>query len=147
MIFWNFSDSEISFSKHCLNCYRILWPLNFLFIRLTRICNPSTDFETSFKVMRHWKFSQKTKLKQKFFTNSEKEVGNFFQDWDRSENQVSPLMHEAMASRQLLYDMYQKLQSRHWYMQQWWAQSSFIIYIKNRGAIYAWSNGEHRASL
>ena len=34
--------------------------------------------------MRNWEFSQKTKLKQKFFTNSEKEVGNFFQDWDHS---------------------------------------------------------------
>ena len=28
--------------------------------------------------MRYWKFLQKTKLKQKLFTNSEKEVGNFF---------------------------------------------------------------------
>ena len=46
--------------------------------RLTRIFHPSTDSETSLKVMRYWKFSQKTKLKQKFFTNSEKEVGNFF---------------------------------------------------------------------
>ena len=36
--------------------------------------------------MRCWKFSQKTKLKQKFFANSEKEVGNFFQDWDHSVN-------------------------------------------------------------
>ena len=54
--------------------------------RLTRICNPSKDSETSLKVMRYWKFSQKSKLKQKFFTNSEKEVGNFFQDWDHSEN-------------------------------------------------------------
>ena len=52
--------------------------------RLTRICNPSTDLETSLKVMRYWKFSQKTKLKQKFFTDGEKEVGNFFQDWDHS---------------------------------------------------------------
>ena len=34
--------------------------------------------------MRYWKFSQKTKLKQKFFADSEKEVGNFFQDWDDS---------------------------------------------------------------
>ena len=46
--------------------------------RLTRICNPSTNSETSLKVMRYWKFSQKTKIKQKFFANSEKEVGNFF---------------------------------------------------------------------
>ena len=52
--------------------------------RLTRTCNPSTDFETSLKVMRYWKFSQKTKPKQEFFTNSEKEVRNFFQDWDHS---------------------------------------------------------------
>ena len=52
--------------------------------RLTRICNPSTDSETSLKVMRYWKSSQKTKSKQEFFTNSEKEVGNFFQDWDHS---------------------------------------------------------------
>ena len=28
--------------------------------------------------MRYWKFSQKTKLKQKFLANNEKEVGNFF---------------------------------------------------------------------
>ena len=28
--------------------------------------------------MRYWKFSQKNKLKQKFFANSEKEMGNFF---------------------------------------------------------------------
>ena len=28
--------------------------------------------------MRYWKFSQETKLKQKLFANSEKEVGNFF---------------------------------------------------------------------
>ena len=34
--------------------------------------------------MRYWKFSQKTKLKQKLFADSEKEVGNFFQDWDHS---------------------------------------------------------------
>ena len=34
--------------------------------------------------MRYWKFSQKTELKQKFFVDSEKEVGNFFQDWDHS---------------------------------------------------------------
>ena len=54
--------------------------------RLTRISNPLTDSETSLKVMRYWKFSQKAKLKQKFFTDSEKEVGNFFQDWDHSEN-------------------------------------------------------------
>ena len=53
--------------------------------RLTRICNPSTDSETSLKVMRYWKFSQKTKLKQKFFTDTEKEMGNFFQDRDHSE--------------------------------------------------------------
>ena len=52
--------------------------------RLTRICNPSTDSETSLKVMRYWKFSQKSKVKQKFFTDSEKEVGNFFQDWNHS---------------------------------------------------------------
>ena len=30
--------------------------------------------------MRYWKFSQKTKLKQKLFADSEKEVENFFQD-------------------------------------------------------------------
>ena len=30
--------------------------------------------------MRYWKFSQKTKLKQNFFADSEKEVGNFFQE-------------------------------------------------------------------
>ena len=35
--------------------------------------------------MRCWKFSQKTKLKQKFLAISEKEVGNFFQDWDHSD--------------------------------------------------------------
>ena len=35
--------------------------------------------------MRYRKFSQKTKLKQKFFTDSEKEVhGKFFQHWDHS---------------------------------------------------------------
>ena len=34
--------------------------------------------------MTYWKFSQKSKLKQNFFTDSEKEVGNFFQDWDHS---------------------------------------------------------------
>ena len=34
--------------------------------------------------MRNWKFSQKTKLKQKFFADGEKEVGNFFQEWDHS---------------------------------------------------------------
>ena len=28
--------------------------------------------------MRFWKFSQDTKLKQNFFTDIEKEVGNFF---------------------------------------------------------------------
>ena len=28
--------------------------------------------------MRYWKFSQNTKLNQKFFADSEKEVGNFF---------------------------------------------------------------------
>ena len=39
--------------------------------------------------MRYWKFSQKTKLKQKFFANSEKEVGNFFQGWDHSVRHIS----------------------------------------------------------
>ena len=53
------------------------WILIFGLARLPRISNPSTDSETSLKVMRYWKFSQKTKLKQKFFINSEKEVGNF----------------------------------------------------------------------
>ena len=56
--------------------------------RLTWICNPLTDSEASLKVMRYWKFSQKSKLKQKFFTNSEKEVGNFVQDWDHSMSQA-----------------------------------------------------------
>ena len=46
--------------------------------RLTWICNQSTGSKTSLKVMRYWTFGQKTKLKQKFFTDSEKEVGNFF---------------------------------------------------------------------
>ena len=45
--------------------------------RLTRICNPSTDSETSLKVIRYWKFSQKTNPQERFITNSEKEVGNF----------------------------------------------------------------------
>ena len=35
--------------------------------------------------MRYWRFSQKTKLKQKFFANSEKRSGKFFQDWDHRE--------------------------------------------------------------
>ena len=39
--------------------------------RLTRICNPSTDSKTSLQVMKHWKYSRKSKLKQKFFTDSE----------------------------------------------------------------------------
>ena len=34
--------------------------------------------------MRYWKFSHKNKLKQKFFADSEKKVGIFFQDWDHS---------------------------------------------------------------
>ena len=34
--------------------------------------------------MRYWKFSQKTKLKQKFFTNNEKRSGKLFQDWEHS---------------------------------------------------------------
>ena len=50
----------------------------FRLARLSLICNPSTDSEALLKVMRCWKFSQKIKLKQKFFTNSKKEVGNFF---------------------------------------------------------------------
>ena len=56
--------------------------------RLTRICNPSTDSETSLKVLKYWKFSQETKLTQKFFTYSEIEVGNFFQDWDHSDSEL-----------------------------------------------------------
>ena len=43
--------------------------------------------------MRYWKFSQKTKLKQNFFANSEKEVGNFFQDWDHSDYSKLSLSH------------------------------------------------------
>ena len=58
--------------------------LIFGLARLTRICNPSADSETSLKVMKHWKFSQKPWLKQKIFTDSEKEVGNFSQDGDHS---------------------------------------------------------------
>ena len=54
--------------------------LIFGLARLTRICNPSADLGTLLKVMKYWKFSQKTKLKQKFFANSEKQVGNFSQD-------------------------------------------------------------------
>ena len=48
---------------------------SFGLARLTRICNPSTDSETSLKVMRYWKFSQKTKPEH-IFTYSEK-VGQF----------------------------------------------------------------------
>ena len=44
------------------------------------------DSETSLKLMRYLKALQKTKLKQNFFANSEKEVGNFFQNWDHSES-------------------------------------------------------------
>ena len=51
--------------------------LIFGLARLTRICYASADSETSLNVIRYWKFSQKTKLKQNFFTNSENEVGNF----------------------------------------------------------------------
>ena len=74
-----FSASEISFRQNYLNFYRILSPLNFYFglPRLTPICNPSSDSKTKLKVMKYWKFSQETKLKQKFFTYSEKEVGKF----------------------------------------------------------------------
>ena len=43
---------------------------------LSWICNPSTDTETSVKVMSDWNFSQETKWKQKFSINGEKEVGN-----------------------------------------------------------------------
>ena len=46
--------------------------------RLTRICNPSTDSETSLKVMRYWKFSQKSKLKQKFLLIVKKKWEIFF---------------------------------------------------------------------
>ena len=56
---------------------------NFIFrlARLTQICNPSTDSETSLKVMRYWKFPQKNQAKTNIFTDSEKEVGNFFNTW------------------------------------------------------------------
>ena len=40
--------------------------------------------------MGYWQFSQKNKLTQKFFANSEKEVGNFFQDWDHSGRWSTP---------------------------------------------------------
>ena len=46
--------------------------------RLTWICNPLTDSETSFKVMRYWKFSQKSKLKQNFFLIVKKKWEIFF---------------------------------------------------------------------
>ena len=58
--------------------YYDYWLFIFGLARLTRIFNPSTDSETSVKVMRYWKFSQKTKLKQKIFTDREKEARNFF---------------------------------------------------------------------
>ena len=47
--------------------------------------------------MRYWKFSQKTKLKQKFFTDSEKEVGIFFQDWDHSAHKLKQCSQHLMA--------------------------------------------------
>ena len=53
--------------------------------RSTRICNPSTDSETSLKVMKYWKFSQKTKLKQIFLLMVEKS-GKFSQDWDQGDH-------------------------------------------------------------
>ena len=46
--------------------------------RLTRICNPSTDSETSLKVIRCSKFSKKPSQNKKFFTYNKKEVGNIF---------------------------------------------------------------------
>ena len=64
-----------------MNCY--IMTTEFFIFGLARL-TPSTDSETSLKVLRYWKFSQKIKLKQKFFTDSEKEGGNFFQDWDHS---------------------------------------------------------------
>ena len=56
--------------------------LIFGLARLIRICNPSADSETSLKVIRYWKYSQKAKVKQKFFIYGEKEMVNFF--WDSS---------------------------------------------------------------
>ena len=49
--------------------------------------------------MRYCKFLQKTKLKQKFFTDSEKEVEIFFQDWDHS---ISKIQQKAQHMRQKL---------------------------------------------
>ena len=51
--------------------------------RLTRISNPSTDSEISLKVMRYWKFSRETKLKQIFLLIVKKKW-EIFQDWDHS---------------------------------------------------------------
>ena len=85
MIFWKFFRI---LKCHSPTIYWIAiryynhWISIFGLARLTLICNPSTDSETSLKL----KFSQKNKLKQNFFANSEKEVGSFFQDWDHSEH-------------------------------------------------------------
>ena len=46
--------------------------------RLTWICNPSTDSETSLKVTRCWKFSQKTKLEQNVLLIVKKKWEIFF---------------------------------------------------------------------
>ena len=87
-----FSVYEISFSKGFLSCLffqtlglflvellsNIVTTEFFIFVfaRLTRNRNLSTDLETSLKVTMDWKFSKETRQKQKFFTDSEK-VGNF----------------------------------------------------------------------
>ena len=76
-----FLDSEILFSKKLLELRSNIMTTEFFIsglARLTRICNSSTDSETSLKVMRYWKFSQKTKLKQTFLPIVKKEVRNVF---------------------------------------------------------------------
>ena len=48
--------------------------------------------------MRYWKFSQKTKLKQNFFGNSEKEVGNFL----KTGTIVSGLLASSLSMQNIM---------------------------------------------
>ena len=71
--------SEFSFSNGLLSDTVTTKFLIFGLARLTWICNPSADSETSLNVnvMRDLKSYQETKRKQTFFANIAKKVGSF----------------------------------------------------------------------
>ena len=64
------------------------------------------------KLMRYWKFSQKTELKQNFFANSEKEVGNFFKTGTIVYTAQNNIFGGRLLSLMLFFSQTRKVRNR-----------------------------------